>query len=360
MQEKRTAAAKWKVVSVVLGVALVAAAALLLTGALGGTTTTQPGQHSSTTQTQTTGTQSTLNVPVGSIQVSGTVTTSGLGTMATQITFAGAPGNFNALVSGGHYQVTLPGPATYGVTVQWTGGFSFQRGSVYIQLFKLEVPAGSNSTTHDIGAPTPNSVVHVSGRVNVTGIRPHATMATFANSYGQQLSAPVSSGVFSVQLPNLANYTAQVIWRGAYAWQTGTVPANPIVVSAPAGDANATADLKASSPDSVVTMSGSVTSSGSGTTVTGVTYSAKGLSFSATPSGGRYTVQVPNLASFNTSVSWAGSYSWQSGSTKTGAVSVFLTPGQTTASQDLSTATPNSVVIISGSLSLASGLTPTL
>src|SRR5713101_6527752 len=101
MQEKRTAAANWKVVSVVLGVALVAAAALLLTGALGGTIT-QPGQHSLTTQTQTTGTQSTSTAPVTNIQVSGTITTSGLGTMATQITFAGAPGNFNAMVSGGH------------------------------------------------------------------------------------------------------------------------------------------------------------------------------------------------------------------------------------------------------------------
>ncbi|MDA4127036.1 MAG: hypothetical protein OK452_07515 [Thaumarchaeota archaeon] len=361
MQERRTAAAKWKVVALVGAVALVAVAALFFTGSLGGTTgSTQPGQRSSTTQSQTTSTQSTLTLPVTNIQVSGTVTTSGLGTMGTQITFAGASRNFNATISDGHYQVMLPGPATYGVSVQWTGGFSFQRGTVYTQLFKLEVPAGSNSTTHDIGAPTPNSVVQVSGRVNVTGSKTHATMTTFANAYGQQLSSPVSSGVFSITLPNLANYTVQVNWNGAYAWQTGTVAANSIVVSAPAGAANATADLRASTPDSVITMTGSATSSGSGTTVTGVTYTVKGLSFSATLSGSQYTVQLPNLASFNTSVSWAGSYSWQGGSTGTGMVSVFLPPGQTSTSQDLSAQTPNSLVTVSGSLSLASGLTPTL
>jgi hypothetical protein len=360
----RTAVATHTAVALLLAVALVGVAILVLSGALGGTAgDTQPGQHSSTTQSQTTGTHSTLSTPTGpltNIQVSGAVTTSGQGTMPTKIAFVGAPGTFNATISGGHYNVTLPGPATYGVYIQWTGTFSFQSGTVYNQLFNLELPKGSNSTTYDIGAPTPNSVVQVSGRVNTTGIKTNAATATFANSYGQQYTAQVRSGSFSIGLPNLANYTAQVKWNGAYAWQSGDVPVNSIVVSAPAGVANTTADLQASTPDSVITMTGSATSSGSGTTVTGVTYTTEGLSFPANLSGSHYTVQLPNLASFTTSVSWAGSYSWQGGSISTSVVSVSLSPGQTSTSQDLSASTPNSVVTISGSISLASGLSPTL
>jgi hypothetical protein len=363
---QRTAVANRTIFALVSAIALVAVvvAALAFTGALGGTAgTNQPGQHSSTTQSQTTGTQSTstqstFTGPLTNVQLSGTVTTSGLGTTATRIAFTGAPGTFNATISGGHYHLTLPGPATYGVYVQWAGTFAFQGGTVYTQLFKVE--QSSNSTTHDIGVPTPNSVVQVSGRVNLTGDRTQATMTTFANVYGQQLTAPVSSGAFSVTLPNLANYTVQVNWSGAYAWQKGSVAANSIVVSAQAGAANATADLRASTPDSMITMTGSATSSGSGTTVTGVTYKANGLSFSATLSGGQYTVKLPNLASFNTSVTWAGAYSWQGGTTGTAAASVFLPPGQTSASQDLPAHTPNSVVTVSGGISLASGLTPTL
>ena len=230
---------------------------------------------------------------------------------------------------------------------------------MYTQLFKVEVPLSSNST-YDIGVPTPNSVVQVSGRVNLTGNETHATMTTFSNAYGQQLTAPVSSGAFSVTLPNLANYTVQVNWSGAYAWQKGSVAANSIVVSAGAGAANATANLRASTPDSVITITGSATSSGTGTTVTGVTYSVKGLSFLAALSGNHYTVRVPNMASFNTSVTWAGAYSWQGGPTSTAAASVNLLPGQTSASQDLSALTPNSVIVVSGGISLSSGLTPTL
>lgn len=230
---------------------------------------------------------------------------------------------------------------------------------MYTQLFKIELPLRSNST-YDIGVPTPNSVIQVSGRVNLTGNETHATMTTFSNAYGQQLTAQVTSGAFSVTLPNFANYTVQVNWSGAYAWQKGSVAANSIVVSSQAGAANATANLRASTPDSVITMTGSATSSGTGTAVTGVSYSAKGLSFSASISGSQYTVRLPNLASFNTSVTWAGAYSWQGGTTSTAAASVYLPPGQTSASQDLSAHTPNSVVSVSGSINLASGLTPTL
>jgi len=357
----RAAVVKWTVVALVFALVLVAAATLFLAGALGGTGTvgsTQPGQHSSTTPSQTTSTQSTPTGPSTNVQLSGTVTTSGLGTTPTRIAFTGAPGTFNATISGGRYHLTVPGPATYGVYVQWTGSFSFQGGTVYTQLFKVE--QSSNLTTHDIGVPTPNSVVQVSGKVNLTGNRTQATTTTFTNAYGQQLTARVSSGGFSITLPNFANYTVQVSWSGAYAWQKGNVTANSILVSAPAGAANATADLRASTPDSMITMTGSATSSGSGTTMTGVTYTANGLSFSAALSGNQYTVRLPNLASFNTSVSWAGSYSWQAGSTNTGMVSVFLPPSQKSALQDLSAHTPNSVITVSGSISLASGLTPSL
>ncbi|HEV2139174.1 MAG TPA: hypothetical protein VGR53_10060 [Nitrososphaerales archaeon] len=356
---RRIAVAKRTVIALVSVIALVAiiVAALAFTGASGGTgANTQPGQRSSTTQSQTTSPQSTYTGPLTNVQLSGIITTSGLGTKPTRIAFTGAPGTFNATISGGHYQLTLPGPATYGVYVQWTGAFPWQAGTVNTQLFKVEI----NSTTHDVGVPTPNSVVQVSGRVNLTGNETHATMATFSYVYGQPLTAPVSSGAFSVTLPNFANYTVQVNWSGAYAWQKGTVAANSIVVSAQAGVANTTANLRASTPDSVITMTGSATSSGTGTTVTGVTYSTKGLSFPAALSGSQYKVRVPNLASFNTSVTWAGAYAWQGGTTSTAAASVFLPPGLTLMSQDLSAHTPNSVVSVSGGISLATGLTPTL
>ncbi|HEY6283120.1 MAG TPA: hypothetical protein VIW22_04265, partial [Nitrososphaerales archaeon] len=190
----RVAASNRIVVVIVLVIGLAAAAALILSGALGGT----PGN----TLSQTTGTQSTPAGPQTNVQLSGVVSASGRGTMATLITFAG-PRNYSSQIAGGHYQLTLPGPATYRVSVRWTGNFTWQKGTTDLGSFILQ--SNGTSTTQDFNAATPNSKVGVSGSIVTSGIGTTPQEILFSTA-GVNYSSSVTNGQYSLSVPNLATF----------------------------------------------------------------------------------------------------------------------------------------------------------
>ena len=183
---------------------------------------------------------------------------------------------------------------------------------------------------------------------------------SFAVSGGQTFTVQVSNNAFSTQLPNLATFTVQVGWSGAYSWQTGTVSASAVTVNQPAGSSSESVSINIATPDSTVTISGSVTTTGSGDRSLSVAYSCSGVSSNAAVNNNQYSLQVPNLTSCSVSVGWAGSYSWQSGNVAAGSVGVNLSPGSHAATYNVVANPPPSTVTVSGTISTTYGTSATL
>ena len=71
--------------------------------------------------------------------------------------------------------------------------------------------------------------------------------------------ALVSSGQFSIQLPNQDTYNVTMEWDGNYTWQRGQVSAGAVSLSMSAGSNMAQSDnLNLPTPDSVVTINGTI------------------------------------------------------------------------------------------------------
>jgi len=71
--------------------------------------------------------------------------------------------------------------------------------------------------------------------------------------------ALVSSGQFSIQLPNHDTYNVTTGWGGSYAWQRGQVTAGTVSLNMSSGSNMAQSDnLNLPTPDSVVTVNGTI------------------------------------------------------------------------------------------------------
>jgi len=100
-----------------------------------------------------------------------------------------------------------------------------------------------------------------------------------------------------------------------------------------------------------VTVSGTVTTSGSGTTGTSVIFtSSSGSTYPATTSGGSYSITLPNKDTYSATVQWSGQYSWQTGSCNAGSFSLNNGPGATTQQQNFNCDTPSSTILVSGTI----------
>jgi len=108
--------------------------------------------------------------------------------------------------------------------------------------------------------------------------------------------------------------------------------------------------LQAVAPISV-TVSGSVSTSGSGTTGTNVIFtSSSGSAYPASISGGSYSVTLPNKDTYSATVQWSGQYAWQTGSCNVGSFSLNNGPGATTQQQNFNCDTPSSTILVSGTI----------
>lgn len=298
------------------------------------------------------------STPNSQAKVSGTATTSGSGTLPQQIVFVGSQSNFIASLTSGQYSVTVPNLATYKVLVSWVGAYSWQTGVISIVGFDVNTPAGSGSQTNNINLDTPNSVIQVSGNLQLTGSQTTASSMVFTLSGGQQqFNVPVSGGQYSVQLPDLATYSISISWSGAFPWQTGTDSSNSLTVNQPAGSTSQSSNIQVSTPNSWIQVSGHATTTASCTTANSVTFVGNGHQYQASVSGGTYSLQLPNLAQYTVSASWKGTYSWQTGSANANGVTINQGPGSPSQTADLSLATPECVITVTGTVSTTGAFT---
>jgi hypothetical protein len=212
--------------------------------------------------------------------------------------------------------------------------------------------------------PTINSPVTVFGSLKSTGANTAPSSVVFAGAsggpwtaiagleagslpssiYQGTVSGYFNPGYYSIQIPNHANYTVNVIWVGSFGWQGGTVSKGSIRVDVGIGN-TFHLDLSADTPDSWVGVSGSVSTGqiAPGATPLNVTFlsekfgavgyigprplSDRGGRFSAQVyAGNQYSLNVPNDDRYDIAVQWTG----PNGTTGTCYVATFIGIGVVT------------------------------
>ncbi len=295
------------------------------------------------------------NSPIGisslgppTVTVSGHLSSSGQGTKIVGVTFADKSGNkFDANVSNNQYSIPLKNPGEYDVQIRWAGSYSWQTGNV-IDQFNVSQGFGASSTvTKDWNVSTPNSQITVSGQVSTSGEGSRATGISF-NGKGGIFPASLTNNQFSVTLPNLDNYAVSVQWSGTYSWQTGTVNAGGLNVNLQKG-LTLSDNIQATTPASHVTVSGTISTTGSGTSASKINFNGKAGLFSASVTGGQYSISLPNLDIYSTSIQWSGGYSWQTGSLNGPSYNLDL-PSGAASGENLVFGTPNSNIVVTGTV----------
>lgn len=102
--------------------------------------------------------------------------------------------------------------------------------------------------------------VRVFGLVSTTGAGTHPVSMNFTSlRTSTTFVALVSSGQFSIQLPNQDTYNITMEWDGNYTWQRGQASAGSVSLNMPAGSNMAQSDnLNLPTPDSIVTINGTM------------------------------------------------------------------------------------------------------
>lgn len=296
-----------------------------------------------------------VSTPSSQIVVSGSVYTTGTGTNASALTFQGNEGTtYYVGVSGGKYSVELPNIQSYNISISWRGEFAFQSGLVARTLALSEAPAVT-SLSADFNIQTPNSMITVSGSVSTTGIGTIPTGITFSSTVaGSHIFQIIGPGHYSISLPNLANYTTIVTWSGLYPWQSGSEDAGQISVHSN----NLTSNwLNVQTPNSDIVVSGNISPSGTGTNIVSVVFTSSHGSYSSILSGSAYSATLPNIANYSLVVMYSGQFSWQNGTTSF-PLSLNGGAGVSTFMANWNIPTPDSMVIISGTLSYGSAQFP--
>jgi hypothetical protein len=113
----------------------------------------------------------------------------------------------------------------------------------------------------------------------------------------------------------------------------------------------ATSSVTAKSENNV-TVFGLVSTLGVGTHPTAVAFSSKDAHvFIAEVSGNHFSIELPNVQTYNVSLRWAGNYSWQAGEILLGSLPINMSLGSSMAqSYNIEQMTPNSVITVVGSL----------
>lgn len=260
--------------------------------------------------------------PASDITVSGTVSTTGMATKATRLVLtSNRTSALSVAVTNGQYSAVLPNEVAYGVSVSWSGAYSWQTGNATRQLV-LNVSSGSADQKDFAGILTPDSNVTVTGSVSTTGEGTYPTNLVFTSSNTGYTYASVSNRLYQISLPNGVNYSVEVAWHGAYAWQSGVdlwQGGKLVTVNASAGETGPmTEDFALPTPDSNATVTGFVHTTGVDTFPASVTFAGRGGSYVFSVVGPDITVYynltLPNIDSYNVTIAWNGIKPWQTGS----------------------------------------------
>ena len=292
-----------------------------------------------------------LQTPNSEVNVSGYLTSTGLDTQATHILFTSVHGSSSGTVISGKYSLLLPNQASYAVSATWSGLYSWQSGVSNLSSIFLNATSSQLSSWNLV---TPDSLVTVSGNLTASGIGTHASSLIFVNSNASlDYDTAVISGHYSVTLPNLAEYQVSVGWSGGFTWQAGNVSAGDFSLYQNTTSA-VSKNWEVQIPDSEIEVFGSVLTSGGGTQATRILFSGLSGNFTATVSNGKYSIVLPNTVSYEATIFWSGSYSWQNGSIDY-QLPVYAGSGSNSFSASWLVPTPNSSVTVTGTVTSQSG-----
>ena len=303
--------------------------------------------------------QSTTAVSLTSVNVSGSLNTTGQATRVIAATFASGSKSYSANVSGNQYSIFLESPGSYKVSLSWAGNYSWQKGVVTTNLVLSS--NDSSQLVKNFTVATPASYVYVTGGITSNTNGTHPKQVIFAGAHGETVSqlANSSTGNYVAEVPNLESYAVSVGWRGAYSWQSGSISVGGMKVDQTSNN-SISKNWQISPPDSEVSVSGSASTTGNGTIPTSISFSNSGVRFSAPVINGSYSVVLGNLADYSTSVAWKGEYPWQSGSSSSTTLPVnVLTGVRTNLTDNVVASTPNSAVNVTGTIvTTGTGTTP--
>ncbi|MHB1868026.1 MAG: hypothetical protein ACYCPP_03675, partial [Nitrososphaerales archaeon] len=233
----------------------------------------------------------------------------------------------------------------------WSGEFVWQTGSSNVGSLNLNA---SSSLVSNWNLQTPNSMITLSGNLTASGSGTYPVKMTFTSDNNTlRYTTSLAGTSYSISLPNEATYSVGVDWMGEFAWQVGNVSAGDYTLNQLV-NASASKNWNVQIPDSEVTVSGTVLASGSGTGATQISFYGVSGNFSAVISNGKYSIVLPNTVTYEVTIHWSGSYSWQSGYV-TYQLSVFAGAGSSSFSASWIVPTPNSTVTVSGSVASQSG-----
>lgn len=209
----------------------------------------------------------------------------------------------------------------------------------------------TESTSESTSEP---ASVAVSGSVNTTGQGTAASSISFTSG-SETFTISVVNGTYSATLPNLFRYNVSVSWKGGYPWQGGMVQAGEYSLNQTSPTASK--DWVAETPDSEVTVSGNVVTTGYGTWPSQIQFVGRGGFFNEsfilyTTTGGpdNYSLVLPNKDTYSVTVSWKGECDWQYG-TRAFKSTVNSSVGVHTWALNFSVDTPASVVKVYGIVS---------
>lgn len=223
-----------KAVIITVCVIAIVISALYFSNISGWWNTTSKSTSSTSTWTSPTTTTNTLTTPAY-FKIFGLVSTTGNGTEDTAVVFTSSSGKrYVATITNGSFFIELPNLNTYNATTVWKGSYSWQNGTIYRgQLFLNAAPGSKAAQSFNIQDETPNSLITVSGVITLKGHTANPVMIRFNATYGQTFEALVNNGTYSINLPNIMEYTISVKLEdtaGNFGWSDAgslTVQASP-------------------------------------------------------------------------------------------------------------------------------------
>ena len=166
-----------------------------------------------TTTTSTTSTTTTTLTTPAYAKVFGLVSTTGYGTYDTVVVFTNSQERYVSLIMDGSFSAELPNPGIYNVTTVWRGLYPWQNGTIYKGQVILDWGPGSKAAqSYNIVDEIPNSLIMVSGKIVFKGYTANPILVRFNTTDGQTFETVIENNTYSINLPNLMDYTVSVEW----------------------------------------------------------------------------------------------------------------------------------------------------
>jgi hypothetical protein len=169
----------------------------------------------------------------------------------------------------------------------------------------------SNSSTSSEQQPP---FVTVFGLASTVGQGTHMVAMGFTNTKtGENFTAPISDGNFSVSLPNGAVYHVAARWAGNYSWQAGVDDRGGLTVNMSAGSMTVMSyNIQLQTPPTIVAVHGAILWTIPSAHPVSIIYTASdGESFEAPVQNATFSTRLPNMMDYQVKVFWQ----YQDGST---------------------------------------------